>query len=308
MSEIELTVSGPVSDFTVQQDLEKGGIRVWGDTPNGFFRYRLSHNDNTVLFAVEKTPKNPLVPVIKGNLPVVNATDLSAVWRPSTIERLSLGSHKGQDWDLVTRRCNLSEVLPFWFRLGQLTPQCVKAPYEGTATLLDQCAEVVRAAPKDKVLVPFENLFKAGFCGIMTPRLVDDQHQGFALPQVSVASQLNPSVLLTEGAACIRSIFFKMTGDQIAILPSLPSPFHCGRFLDINCEERGTLSMEWSKKLIRRMVFRSAVDCELTLAFQAEHKSFRLRQGNKDRGQRISCGTPLKFAAHSEYFFDNFQK
>jgi hypothetical protein len=39
------------------------------------------------------------------------------------IEKLSLGSHKSPDWDLVLRRMDMAEILPILFDLGQKTAE-----------------------------------------------------------------------------------------------------------------------------------------------------------------------------------------
>ena len=58
--EVGLSISGPVKDFTVQQDLEKGVLRVWGKGIKGFFRYYITslEKDSGVGIHFEKVPEN----------------------------------------------------------------------------------------------------------------------------------------------------------------------------------------------------------------------------------------------------------
>ena len=150
---------GPVKNFTVHQDLERGEVVITGKTAEGHRRHVVK----------------------RGSL-------------PSHIERLSLGSHKALDWELVKRRCDLADILPVWFRLGQMVPSGGK---------------IFFPPPEDKLeAAPFlENIFSAYFHGIMVPRLVDEDHQGIFFEGKSMATA--PLALLTEGFRWIRSLFFK---------------------------------------------------------------------------------------------------
>lgn len=95
--EESLPWQGPVDDFTLELDLEKGVVGVWGKTAKGYRRHFI---------------------------------EMKTVNLPMPKERLSLGMHKKLDWELVKRRCDLKEILPIWHRLGQMAPQ------EGSMTFL----------------------------------------------------------------------------------------------------------------------------------------------------------------------------
>ena len=86
--EEKLDWKGPVEGFTVELDLEKGCVEVFGKTQSGFRR----------------------VP-IKQDL---------AMKKPE-IERLSLGSHAKLDWQPVSAAWTWKTV-PALFKLGQLVP------------------------------------------------------------------------------------------------------------------------------------------------------------------------------------------
>jgi len=188
-----------------------------------------------------------------------------------------LGNHKAQDWDLVNRRCDLVEILPFWLRLGQLVPQLNQEGSGGTLSLLDNLS----------------HLYQAGFEGMLSTRLEDADHQGFNLPEVSGG---NPLMLLSEGAKKIRDQFVNFGPDSIEILQT---EFHAGRFLEIN----SVLDIEWSKKQIRRVVYRSKDSKTTVFRFPKKIKSFRL---NKQK--RVLNGDALHLEPDTIYFFDNFMK
>lgn len=181
VAEIHFDLTGPWKKFTVLQDLERGWIQVWGETPHGFVRYRLiSHSPGSgVSLYLEKAP-NDRLELTQGNtkhilkskesLPLVFKDQENHLYTPPTTDRLSLGNHKAQDWDLVRRRLDLKEILPAWFRLGQLIPPLEIPPaYEGNLELLRQCQEVINGGKPEQIAQSFNNLFQAGFEGILTP-------------------------------------------------------------------------------------------------------------------------------------------
>lgn len=294
VDEISLDFQGPFEDFTIQQDLEKGYLRVWGMTAKGFMRYCLAANGASYSLRMEKSPE-----VIKSVDPVEkNGGALN-------VERLSLGVNKTQDWTMIVRRRNLAEIFPFWHRLGQLTLTKDKDNVLSDKTLFEECRLAIEDGTRDRLLAPFINLFLAGFEGGLSPRLQDQDFQGFDLPVISSSTPLS---LLTKGAELIRSLFVQCDGHRLSILPALPSEFHSGRMTNVHCEGYGKVDLEWTKKKIRRMVFHSETSSPLNVKFQKEIKSFRLRTGNRDRGQRYLTQIPIDTQAGQIYWFDNFEQ
>jgi hypothetical protein len=288
IQEIPVPVKGPVKEFTVQLDLEKGAIDVWGFDLHAYFRYRI---------LTTQQPKQFALYIDKG---------LTA-WKPEQLilnhevgsffsaERLSLGNHKNQDWERVAIRENLTEIFPIWLRLGQLLTSPSEVVYGGTAALFKDCL----SASKENVCDAFINLFKVAFEGILSPRLNDEQHQGFALD--AAPPTLSPLILLTEGARIIRSLFIRIQLNEIFVLPSLPTQFHCGRFLHIQCASLGLLDLEWTKHFMRRMIFHAASDALVQFHFPKNVKRYRLN------GQFQLVEKPIQISKGKVYTFDNFQ-
>lgn len=208
---------------------------------------------------------------------------------PSSIERLSLGSHKALDWEMRSRRVDLRDILPVWFRLGQMVPA------DGT----------INFPALDKLeVVPFlEKVFRAYFHGILVPRLFDDDHQGLFPANKSLATA--PLALLHEGACWIRSLFFQ---DDFKFLPNLPPQFHAGRLVHLQTKDGDIIDMEWSKKLLRRVVIRPGKTRKVRFQLQKSLVSFRVRRERKDRGHRISVEEDLLLENHKAIFLDQFQK
>jgi hypothetical protein len=348
ITEITIGIKGPVRDFTVLQDLEKGNILVWGHTADGYMRYKIITAQNPNFHVVvEKEPDSQSRPLVwsatQGFHVSPCQTDgetkkaffvsaqqdesLSNIYKPQVSERLSLGNHKAQDWDVIRKHAHMEEIFPLWHRLGNMLSIPKYVSCGGTSVLLEDCRKVIAQRDTESILPAFINLFRAGFEGGLSPRLHDDQHQGFGLPLVegcgvdnSSGDDINkegitPLQLLTEGAALIRSLFVRCEDERICILPALAPELHCGRLLNVKCQQReirGVLDIEWSKKLIRRMVFTAEGEGDVRFCFQNEIKRFRVRQKESERGKIVECsgsdGTVITVHSGKQYLFDRFEK
>lgn len=276
--ELPLNIKGPMLDFTLELDLEKRGVHVFGHSKSGYERFCIGMTDEGIRIMSEKGKTKKVIPT------KVNLSQISK-------ERLSLGSHKALDWDLVKRKRDLSQVFPVWFRLGQMVPE-IPLKKEGTATLLKSCDKL-------EVVPQFLKLFMAGFHGILIPRLNDDEHQGIIQSDAKVSGC--PLGLLTEGAKQIRALFFTEEKDGFAFLPCLPPEFHAGRFLNLTTSKGDIINLEWSKKLLRRVIIRPGVSREVRFHFQKAIKSFR--EGEKE----YPAETSFKFINGHTVYLDRFE-
>lgn len=279
----KMPLTGPVHGFTLQQDLEKDCVYVFGKAREGYFRVRVEAHDAGVKIVAEKGP-------LKSDFLGMEI----AIAPKKEMERLSLGNHKIQDWDLVQKRGDLIEILPVLFFLGQKIPRILPQPLKGTAQLLKSPE---KRAELEQALSAF---FRAGFKGILVPRLMDDQHQGF-VPEEKVDGE--PSFLLQEGAKMVRSLFFVQNERRLQFLPHLPISFHAGRFLGTQCPGIGQIDFEWSKKLLRQVQIRANTTGEVLFEFQKEIETFRVNKKKK-----IKRGEPLFLEAGKTYYLDRFEK
>lgn len=299
MAEIPVPVKGPVKEFTIQLDLEKSALHVWGESDQGYFRYQIRSAPQPFHMLLESdkglSSWSPNPSFNHASFQVQKISSQPKNYSPALIDRLSLGSHKSQDWDMVKRRGELVEILPAWLRLGQLIKVPDNISYEGTAALLKVCQN----ASKLEAYEAFQNLFNVAFEGVLSPSLKDNQHQGFelALPP----SSLSPLILLTEGAKAIRSLFIRAHKNEIFVLPCLPPQFHCGRFLQVRCDHLGLLDVEWTKKAIRCMVFHAETTESIHFHFPKDVLRFRLN------GQSYPAGKPIDVEKGQLYTFDRFQ-
>lgn len=284
-----LPLVGPVRPFTIFQDLEKGRIEVRAKAENGFFRFFIAAEEGMVKLIPLKGPLQPLNLAIAGNIP------------SPPKERLSLGINKQQDWQMVLRRGDPAEVLPFWLRLAAWTPEGPSDPNEirGTYSLLQKGEKV-------KQYTLLKNAFEGCFEGLLTPRL-DDGHLGLISPE-ELPETLSPLPILHRGAALIRSLFVEFEGEEIALLSHLPPEFHAGRFIHITTPHGDTLSLEWSKKLLKKVYLKAGSTRTISWKAQRSLRSYRLRVGRATRGERVSIHEPLEIENGREYHLDRFEK
>lgn len=307
VDEVPFDFRGPVKEFTVCQNLDRGCIDVWGHAKQGYFVYHLVASGEEKLFSLtfDKDPTGCLQRIAEAYAPR-QRLPLPCSLYCSSFENLSFGIFKSQEWPMIHRRCSLAEILPFWFLLGQwISPQ--QKHLTGTAMLLEKIEHSIVCCEKDALRAELEILYRAGFQGILTPRLVDCEHQGFSLPKVTLEHQGSPLYLLYRGYWLIRRMLIDIWETNVQILPCLLPEFHCGKMTNLVLGSWGKLDFEWSKKTIRRMLFQPTINCSLSFCFSKGVSTYRLKEEYDIRGEKMQCGSRVDFSAGKLYYFDNFQ-
>ena len=317
--EVGLNTEGPVDDFTVIQDIESGCVCVFGQAVSGYFRFTI--NASLQLF-VERTEKPFVVKVGTGHIEssnpiVINqgesiqlkaSINSSRSLRPHPYGRLSLGSHRSQDWELMLRREELKTILPIWHALGQWIPGNYRAGDSvGTLSLLDELREIIKENKPEYICNCFHKILLTGFEGALSPRLRDNSFNGICLPEILPSSSSSPLRLLQEGADLIHSLFTSLDDESIHLLPHLPPEFHCGRYLNVPCGDLGYLDLEWTKKQVRRVIFNAQATQSIRFLFYRDEKSCRIRTSDIDRGFRYLRGMSLEIIEGQSYWLDNFE-
>lgn len=295
--EIKLNVTGPVSEFMLQQDLEKHVVHVFGKAKEGYFHLEVIASDSGFDIFADRVPSSGLstsLGVLHKKHKFHIAADTSFIAK-APFERLSLGNHKAQDFDQIQKRADLREWLPILFCLGQKLPRVAPQPINGTARLLE--------LPKDRTLIAgaLDVFFKAAFTKILVPQLNDEHHHGIVVNDGTG----NPFFLVQEGAKLIRSLFFRQNERRIYLLPNLPVPLDCGRMLNLAAPGIGTIDFEWTKKQLRRVIIRASVSGDILIEYPTL-KTFRVRTNL--RGKGVRCSETLLLEAGKTYYLDNFQK
>lgn len=279
--EVLLPLKGPVKNFTISQDLERDCVFVFGSAKEGYFKLKITGEKTG--FQIE-AKKGPIQSVrIPKKIELVDEKNL---------ERLSLGSHKAQDWDLVRRRKDLKEILPIFYFLAQKVP-FAKTATGGTANLLKPPKE------RHNFEEALSAFFDAGFSKLLVPRLFDDEYQGY----VSEEGKGDPFYLLQEGLKMVRSLFFKSDQNTLFFLPNLPISFDAGRMLNLEAPGIGRVDIEWSKKKLKKVILRASHSKEIILDLQKEIKTFRI-----DKSSVCKRHSSINIIKNKTYFLDRFQK
>jgi hypothetical protein len=144
-------------------------IRIFGRAKEGYFRLRLTASSEGLLLCAEKTPPGGLLTslgVLQAKEPLLVPIEWT-FYQPAHLERLSLGSHKKQNWDAVLRRLDLREILPPLLYLAQHLPAVeINAPL-----FLENKTEAVSQ---------LTSFIKAHCTNILVPHLEDERHQGIS--------------------------------------------------------------------------------------------------------------------------------
>ena len=274
--EYRFSHQGIVEGFTIVQDLEKKQVRVFG-------RPKLDCR-----IAQGKIWEN--------NQPML---ELPFSTMPQKIERFSMGIHKAQEWEGIRRRLDLTEILPLWFHLGQMTP-VVEKQKKGTLLLLEECQNY--RVSKEKLLLDkaLKHLFLSGFGRMFDPRVHDPEHRGIVKqeepdPEAALS-------LLQEGSQLIRSLVFTQKENCWQILPCLLPHFHSGRF---QCEQ---LDLEWSNTKLKKIILHSPYDQEVSLEWPAGLSICRMRKDLKEKGSVFKREQPLCLSKNQIIYLDRFEK
>lgn len=303
---------GPIREFTAELNLERNALFVFGMTQKGYMRYELCYRDEGIWLTMEKTPLEMVVcrkstsdgvVVFSKGKSICICSSVKGNNLPESKERLSLGNHKAQDWDLIRRRLDCKEIFPHWFALSNLS---LPKESSGDFPLLDACRKKIDKMEKETVLEAFENLFLASFDGVLVPRLIDSDYHGIA-PDLEKCS-LFPMDLLRESGKLIRSLFIQEKRGAVSLLPCLPTSFHSGRMLQVKTSGNVLLSLEWSKKALKKVIIDSVSTGEMRLKFPKGTRSFRLVHSGQTIEVNSEGEAQLSFESNKTLYIDRFQK
>lgn len=276
----ELPLHGPVKNFTALLDLETGEIVVTGQALDTFFRYRIRQDHSLTI------EKGNIKARLMGDLP-------PSVLCEKPKERLSLGSNKSQEWDMVLKRNDLKEILPILYHLCQWYPKD-EPPVRGKCLYLEAKKCV---GDKEAIYPALKSLIQSGFIELLVPTHKDLLHQGFLLEPLP---QIDPFSLFPLSFSLIRSLFIQ-EGDSLHILPGLPKEFHSGRMMGVAIKG-GHVDFEWSKKGLSRLFIHGRQKRELRLLLPKEIKRFRCNKRVHKRDE------PLAIEPNQVYRLDRFEK
>lgn len=295
--EENLPTCGPVQRFAVFQDLHRGVLTVGSEQ----YTYHI-------------LPSGKIASSLKG---FIAPQSLSSPW-------LSMGVHKQADMMLIRRRKNLQEILPILLRLSALLPNS-SCYDEGRLDQKDQeslytnhvyqlyrrTLAAIQEKRKQDIAESFLNFIYAGFSDHFLPRLYDFDYQGFFQEANLNLSEEVAFTMLQQCAALIASMFIQPFEEQVYILPALPPEFPHGRLTNFFIPQLGNLSLEWSKKVIRRVALQVTTTRQMSFHFSSSLTQCRLRQWEKKQcvyNEKISLGERVALKEGSTYLWDCFYK
>jgi hypothetical protein len=312
---IEWYLTGLIKEFTMMQDLERREVVIHGIAKEGHFSYILASKEDKIVLKLDRASQGFLKGILKASneeiclklketVPLFNISEASHI---ENLEKISFGNHKAQDWDLIKRRNNPLEYIPFWFALGQGSGVGKDAiEKKGALLQLELCKDSLEKGEKELFLEKLSELFQAGFKEVLVPSLYDHQYLGLSALSSSVSSSKKPMELLKEGYELIRKMMFELKEGKIRILPHLPAMFHAGRCLNFQLD-KATFHIEWSKKLLKKLIITCFEKQELSFSFQKPLKSYRLRASSRTKGIEISCSESIVLDK-GIYILDQFKK
>lgn len=273
-----------VHPFTVEQDLEKKQVLIYGEAVDGYFRLRIEAKEGSAYVVVEKGAS-----LSKGDRILLMEEILEET--SPFLEKIFLGSNKQKNMDRIRERVALSEILPYCFYLGQMTPK----------------GEVVEGGMLNHLRKGlWQELYLAGFSSGFVPRLVDEEFQGI-VPQEKEEGG-SSLFLLSEAAKAIRALFFQENGDKCFFLPELPAKLVSGRMVGIKTEKGHLIDIEWTKGKLRKICLEAQSADTIYPIFPKEIKECRLKRKKNEKGQKLYPGEPLIFQAKERIWLDLFQK
>ncbi len=307
--------------FIVFYDLLKNKVEVQCHLEDNFAQFSMCYDDKEkhftlsldrfkeeyLSFEVKRPNKTNIIRRrLTKKKPLILFKDLDVKLTKHT-EVLSLGCHKKQEIEKIFARKDLKEFLPLWFLWGQTSPvKSSNAQKEGTLVFLGNLQEKINNKEHDAFGPYFNNIISSSFSSMMVPYLEDFKHWGFHLPRLT-SSRVSPWLILTELYKIIRQFFIHTKNSDIHILPHLPAELHCGKLVRVK-EGSLTFHLEWTKKLIRRMIVFASKNTTVFLHFQNNVKRFRVRTSREGAGKMYENNSEFVLKKNKNYFFDRFEK
>lgn len=296
MRALTLRIPPPIHQFTALQDLERGGVRVWGRGGSGYFCYRILPALEGITLTLERIDEGLLLCDLEGRSYALTKGEslhlpasASPLFTPNR-ERLYLGSSKKQDWCLIRRRLSLAEILPLWFEMGKGLP----SSDQESSSPLEECWGLASRKQRAFIGPALLQLFQSSFEGGLVPRLFDSDYMGYVGKAKEEASLRSPLFLLGEGARLIRSLFIKWEEEgRLALLPCLPKELLAGRLIHSAVSPTLCVALRFAKGRPFAAQLRVLKSQQLQLSFGPSLASFRFREGARSMGKRCAVEDPL---------------
>ncbi|MBI5274485.1 MAG: hypothetical protein HY860_05480 [Chlamydiales bacterium] len=287
IQEFDIALTGPVKNFCLIQDMEKGHVRICGNYREGFALFTIELKDGIHFFA-KKAPT-----CIKGFSHHIQGL-FSAT--SQTTPKLDLGISKKLDLDCIRYRLDVREIVPVLFKLSTLTStpnptQKIEIP------LLVKLQTAIQCHDKLHLGEILKQIYLAYFSKGLVPRFIDGEYQGIINDMPFMKE--NPLDILEQLSSLIASMFCTKVDNKLIILPSIPKEFVCGRGLHFQVEDM-SVSFLWKSNLLQRLIIENGSDVDIMIESKGI-KQYRYR--SKFHSTKDSI-----FLKKGIHYFDRFMK
>jgi hypothetical protein len=303
VKEISFPEFGPLSGWVVFIDSIRQTLQVEGRGRQGFIRYRIYSTSDGLFLKPSSCMMKVAVDgfgtdVQKGAAIVLSAGAGTPPRFPTP--RLLLGCNKAPNWDRISDRPTMEEVLSLWYQLSSPNEEISLRP---SSTLFGAVVEAVQKKDATTIISAFETFFGAAVDGFFVPKRYDDLflgHKDPLLPNEMSLSQIHSSL-----CSMIRSLFLREEGGAVEILPCLPKELSSGRLLHETLLSGYQINVEWRKGQVRRVLLHATHDGMVTMKAHAATASIRLLSGGA-RKKVFAIGEGVEVQEGKNYLLDNF--
>ena len=269
--------------FEVFQDLEKFQIKIFlkNFDKKIYYKFFIFQKFSKICIFLKKAPKEGVSYSfnncqkelkVKDFIEIpIEKSELKNVDKDKALERISFGISKKQDYLKICQRKNLLEIFPIWFLLANQIPK-IDSNYP---QIFDEIENKIILGEKEKLYKDFKNVFLAYFSKTMVPKFFDEKLQNIFEEQKFLKKD-SSLIILQKAKELFIKMFFEQEKNDFKILPCLLKEFHSGKFLKISCGNYGKISLEWSKKAIKKIIFYPKKSFQMKLTLQKFIKTFRV--------------------------------
>lgn len=305
---IYLKFQGPVKNFTIVQNLFNGNIEVFFHIKDGYVSYSiLTSEESTYLyfdrittdkFKIEFNEELKISPKENIKLPI------NVISNSKPKEYLSFGIYKKPDIYFIKKRENLNEIFPFIFLYSQFYLDAQYNCCLRKNCLLKEIDKAIQIKEKQNLSETFLNVFKVHFFGSFIPRMNDEEYQNIIS---NIDKDFSPWCIFIRLYHSIKAMFIEETSNELFLLPCLIPDFNHGRALNLKIS-KGSIDLEWSKKLLKKVIFIPSCDCSFKIILQSQIKTFRIRENKNEKGKIFNNFDDIYFQKDKVYFLDKFKK
>jgi len=305
---IDFDIHGPITDFTVELNLEKGRVEWYLKCKEGFIAWHLYALDTTIVLELRRGPQEGVNTYYEKTIclePRDKLTlDISKRFgAKKSFERLTCGISKKQEIEAIFSRKKIEEFLPFCFFVSQYAEQKVKKIEGGIADMILLAEEAILAKNRIQLSKIFEEMFSISFYDLFVPTLEDRMHQNVFKNKVKKG--VIPFDLFGHWYHLIKKCFIDLKGSTLHLLPCLPKDIPCGTFSKIQFKDI-EVDLSWRKQRVLKMAVFAKKQTVLTLDLPEKAKSFRLRKNLKEKGLIYPIHQAVSLEANTLYYLDRF--